>query len=155
MSAYGIFMGPIAGIIFCDYWLVKHRKYDVPALYDPRGIYRYKWGINWRAFISTIVVIAPLLPGLAYSVTPQSVFIDIGSQHLYSINWLFGFLTSSILYYVLNLLFPDRTTLIERVVYGTQAPVETVDGDLEGQARSEKTVGSAEEKRDPSEITVT
>jgi len=30
------------GILFCDYWLVKRKRYDVPALYDPKGIYLYK-----------------------------------------------------------------------------------------------------------------
>jgi hypothetical protein len=25
-----------------DYWIVKKRRYDVPALYDPRGIYSYQ-----------------------------------------------------------------------------------------------------------------
>lgn len=42
MGAYAIFMAPFAGILCCDYWIVKRRKYDVPALYDPRGIYYYK-----------------------------------------------------------------------------------------------------------------
>lgn len=42
MSAYAIFMAPIAGMLTADYWLVKKRKYDVPALYNPRGIYFYK-----------------------------------------------------------------------------------------------------------------
>ena len=39
MSAYAVFMAPIAGIMLTDYWLVKRRKIDVPALYDPEGIY--------------------------------------------------------------------------------------------------------------------
>ena len=42
MGAYAIFMAPIAGILCCDYWVIKRRKYDVPALFDPRGIYYYK-----------------------------------------------------------------------------------------------------------------
>jgi len=39
MSAYAVFMAPIAGIMLTDYWFVKKRKIDVPALYDPEGIY--------------------------------------------------------------------------------------------------------------------
>jgi NCS1 family nucleobase:cation symporter-1 len=31
-------MAPIAGIMLTDYWFVKERKIDVPALYDPEGI---------------------------------------------------------------------------------------------------------------------
>jgi hypothetical protein len=42
LSAYAIFMAPMAGIIFCDYWLVKRKRYDVPALYNSKGIYLYK-----------------------------------------------------------------------------------------------------------------
>lgn len=49
MGAYSIFMAPIAGILFCDYWLVKRRKYDVPALYDPRGIYYYRVSFSFNA----------------------------------------------------------------------------------------------------------
>jgi cytosine/uracil/thiamine/allantoin permease len=39
MSAYAVFMAPIAGIMLTDYWFIKKRKIDVPALYDPEGIY--------------------------------------------------------------------------------------------------------------------
>lgn len=42
MGAYAIFMAPMAGILFCDYWLIKRRRYDVPALYDPHSIYYYR-----------------------------------------------------------------------------------------------------------------
>ena len=66
------------GILFCEYWLVKHHEYDTPALYDPDGIYRYWNGVNWRALLSTLVVIVPLLPALAKQVIPQAVTIDQG-----------------------------------------------------------------------------
>jgi cytosine/uracil/thiamine/allantoin permease len=39
MSAYAVFMAPIADIMLTDYWFVKRRKVDVPALYDSEGIY--------------------------------------------------------------------------------------------------------------------
>jgi purine-cytosine permease-like protein len=49
MGAYSIFMAPIAGIPFCDYWLIKRRKYDVSALYDPHGIYYYRVSFSFNA----------------------------------------------------------------------------------------------------------
>jgi NCS1 family nucleobase:cation symporter-1 len=42
MSGYAVFLGPMAGIMLADYWIVRRRKLDVPALYDPHGRYRYK-----------------------------------------------------------------------------------------------------------------
>lgn len=42
MSAYSIFMAPMTAILLCDYYLIKRGRYDVPALYDPHGIYFYK-----------------------------------------------------------------------------------------------------------------
>lgn len=35
MGGYAVFLAPIAGIIAADYWLIKRRQIDVPALYDP------------------------------------------------------------------------------------------------------------------------
>lgn len=47
-----VFLGPIAGIVACDYWLVKKKHIDIPALYDPRGRYSYIHGVNWRAAVA-------------------------------------------------------------------------------------------------------
>ncbi|KAI8931474.1 hypothetical protein NX059_011142 [Plenodomus lindquistii] len=118
MSAYAIFMAPIAGILLTDYWLVKGRKYDVPALYDPRGIYRYgKYGTNWRAVAATFVTIIPLLPALANKVNPR-IPLATGLKNLFTINWLYGFCLSIALYYCLNFLFPEKQPLISGVVTG-------------------------------------
>ncbi|KAI0484972.1 uracil permease [Xylariaceae sp. FL0804] len=141
MSAYAIFMAPIAGILATDYWLVKRRKYDVPALYDPHGIYRFGWGGNWRALVTTLVVIVPLLPALGHSVTPQSVTINEGLQHLFSFNWIYGFVTSVALYYALNLFFPHHPTLIPRVVPRYQSMIEGLEGD--GESCSTTAVGES------------
>ena len=35
MSAYSVFLGPIAAILVWDFWWLKGRKYDVVALYHP------------------------------------------------------------------------------------------------------------------------
>ncbi|KAH7122049.1 permease for cytosine/purines, uracil, thiamine, allantoin-domain-containing protein [Dactylonectria estremocensis] len=131
MSAYAIFMAPIAGILTTDYWLVKGRKYDVPALYDPHGIYRFGWGGNWRALITTVVIITPLLPALGHKVTPNKVPIPVGLQHLFDFNWIYGFVTSIVLYYGLNLLFPHSQTLISQVVHGDHLSIDGILPDIE------------------------
>lgn len=132
MSAYAIFMAPMAGILFTDYWLVKGRKYDVPALYDPRDIYRYnKYGTNWRAAMATFVTIIPLLPALANKVNPR-IPLPAGLKNLFTINWLYGFFLSIALYYLANLFYPDQETLIPKVVTG----FEYVNGIDAGSART-------------------
>ncbi|KAF6843922.1 ncs1 allantoate transporter [Colletotrichum musicola] len=134
MSAYAIFMGPMAGILFTDYWLVKRRKYDVPALYDPNGIYRYeKHGTNWRAFVATVLVIIPVMPGFAAKVSPKTVHIDAGLANLFSFNWLYGFFLSIFIYYFANLFFPHKPTLIPHVVTGFGDVVEGVETASESQ----------------------
>jgi len=148
MSAYAIFMAPIAGVLFADYWIIKKRKYDVPALYDPRGIYRYnKYGINWRALVVLILTIVPLLPALAKKVTPQNVQISEGLQNLFTFNWLYGFFLSIVLYYVLNVFFPHQETLIGHVIDGYGSTVVGVEQDAEHEAAEEKEVENTSQKK--------
>lgn len=128
----------MAGILFCDYWLVKKRKYNVPALYDPNGIYAYHHGTNWRALLVTTIVIIPLIPGLAWKVAPKHVHISIGLQHLFSFNWMYGFVLSITLYYTLNLFFPDRNTLIPMVVHGTPLVIEGMEINVEANISSQE-----------------
>lgn len=41
MNAYGCIVCAMSSILIADYWLVKRRKLDVPALYSPHGRYRF------------------------------------------------------------------------------------------------------------------
>ena len=150
MSAYAIFMAPIAAMMFTDYWLIKKRKYDVPALYDPHGIYRYQYGVNWRALVAMLVTVVPLLPALAKKVTPDNVHIDQGLQNLFSFNWLYGFFLSTFIYWVLNFFFPDKKTLIDHVVPGYNV-THGIEGDTESQTTEpkEKEVKEYDDKDHP------
>ncbi|MCJ1479844.1 hypothetical protein MMC13_008532 [Lambiella insularis] len=118
MGGYSVFLAPIAGILASDYWLVKRQNIDVPALYDPYGRYRYKGGVNWRAAIAFLVAVGPLLPGLAYSISPGSTFISQGTINLYTFDWLYGFVVSIILYTGFSLLFPARESLSNVTIFG-------------------------------------
>lgn len=73
MSGLGIFLAPIAAIIAADYWVVKSRHIDVPALYRAHGRYRYNaFGTNWRAVIAFLVSVVPNIPGMYDSRSPQN-----------------------------------------------------------------------------------
>ncbi|KAK0900736.1 hypothetical protein LTR91_024197 [Friedmanniomyces endolithicus] len=121
MGGYSVFLAPMAGIIASDYWLIKRRLIDVPALYDPYGRYRYYHGVNWQALLAFLCAVCPNLPGLAYSINPAGSHISQGVKNLYSFDWLFGFVVSSFLYTVLHKIFPARESLIEKTIDGVEA----------------------------------
>lgn len=65
MAGLGTFLAPIAAILAADFWIVKNRAIDVPALYRSRGRYRYnEVGINWCVAITFFISLVPNLPGL-------------------------------------------------------------------------------------------
>jgi NCS1 family nucleobase:cation symporter-1 len=117
MGGYAVFLAPIAGIISSDFWLVKKQNFDVPALYDPFGRYRYWAGINWRAMVAFLFAVAPNLPGLALSINTNVVISD-GATNLYTFDWLYGFVTSIFLYTSLSYIFPARESLVEIAITG-------------------------------------
>lgn len=45
MNGYTVFLGPFAGIMIADYYIVHRCRVDVPAMYDPNGRYRYTSGV--------------------------------------------------------------------------------------------------------------
>ncbi|KAI9664553.1 MAG: hypothetical protein M1821_005999 [Bathelium mastoideum] len=148
MGGYAVFLAPIAGILASDYWLVKKRQIDVPALYDPRGRYRYnRTGINWRALIAFLIPVSPLLPGLAYSINASGVRISAGARHLYSFDWLFGFVTSIVLYTGLSWAFPAKDTLLSHTIFGHEPETWHDDFEHKGHGAStgnEKGFGNAD-----------
>ncbi|KAH0839036.1 hypothetical protein AYO21_04634 [Fonsecaea monophora] len=118
MGGYAVFLAPMAGIIASDYWIVKRQHIDVPALYDPRGRYRYNiYGINWRAMLAFLLAIGPCMPGLAWSINNKSR-ITAGAQHLYSFDWLYGFVTSIFVYSVTSHFWKPTEQIVAHTVYG-------------------------------------
>lgn len=55
---------PLGGVILADYAIVKRSRLDVPALFDPRGPYRYVHGVNPAAVTAVAigVIVYYLLP---------------------------------------------------------------------------------------------
>jgi NCS1 family nucleobase:cation symporter-1 len=55
-SNYGILLGPIAGIMIADFWVVKKGDYDMQALYTyGEGSYWYSNGWNKAAYYSLLL----------------------------------------------------------------------------------------------------
>lgn len=112
MSSLGIFLAPIIAISIADYWVVKKRKIDVPALYQPKGRYAYYHGFNWRAIVALIASIGPTMPSLVNNINGN---VDIGgSIYLADMNWYYGFFSAFLVYIVANWLAPANESLLSR-----------------------------------------
>ena len=91
LGGYAAFLGPIAGIMICDYYLVRKRMLLVDDLYLRDGAYEYSRGFNWRAISALGLGAAVALAGL---VIPALRF-------LYDYSWFVGFIVSFVSYFVL------------------------------------------------------
>jgi NCS1 family nucleobase:cation symporter-1 len=51
LSSYGVFLGPMVGLMISSYYVVNRRKINVDDLFrgNKSSIYWYTYGINWRA----------------------------------------------------------------------------------------------------------
>lgn len=125
VSALAIFLAPISAILISDYFVVKRRAVDVPALYDPAGRYRYWRGVNFRAVVALLVAVAPNLPGLAHDVN-SSLHIG-GAVYIYYLNYAVGFLLAGALYVLLSAVFPARDSLVPKTIHAYDSATDEVE----------------------------
>lgn len=52
LNYYGAFLASIGGIMIADYYIIRHRRVNVPELFSTTGQYRYANGINWAGMIA-------------------------------------------------------------------------------------------------------
>src|SRR6201997_69042 len=89
LGGYAAFLGPVAGIMICDYFVIRRRKLLVDDLYLRDGIYEYSRGFNWRALIALAAGAGTALVGL---VVPSL-------RPLYDYSWFVGVAVSFVGYY--------------------------------------------------------
>jgi len=71
LGGYSALLGPIAGIMIADYWLVRRTRIDVDALYRADGRYAYRGGWNPAALIAFAGGVLPNLPGFLHIAAPE------------------------------------------------------------------------------------
>ncbi len=97
LIGYSGLMGAIAGILICDYWIIRGQRLDLAALFDPRGRYSYSKGIHWKAVVILVVAVAPVVPGfLRAASTPggqvaQPTFLDTLYIYAWFVTFALGF----------------------------------------------------------------
>ena len=91
LTGYGALLGPVAGIMIADYWIVRRARLDLDALYDNQSQYRYRGGWNPAALIAFAVPVAINLPGFLAAAAPAA-FPDVPALwlRLYDFAWFIG-----------------------------------------------------------------
>ena len=83
LIGYGALLGPIAGIMIADYYLVRRQQLDVDALYRRGGPYEYTRGVNWVAMLALLLGVAPCAPGFLEALG----VMDVGPLWTTLYNW--------------------------------------------------------------------
>ena len=91
LGGYAAVLGPVAGIMICDYFVLRRRVLSLNDFYLRGGIYEYSRGFNWRAVGALLAGATLALLGL---VVPRVRF-------LYDYSWFVGFGISFAVYYAL------------------------------------------------------
>jgi NCS1 family nucleobase:cation symporter-1 len=91
LVGYSGFLGPIAGVMICDYFVVRKKIILVEDLYVRRGFYEFANGINWRAMAALAAGAGVAFIGL---VVPAL-------RALYDYAWFVGFAGSFLVYWAM------------------------------------------------------
>ncbi|MFZ5446477.1 MAG: NCS1 family nucleobase:cation symporter-1 [Myxococcota bacterium] len=95
LIGYSALLGPIAGIMIVDYWVLRRRELDVADLYRPHGRYA---GFNVMALVALGVGVLPNVPGFLKSagfLTGEKNFFD----ELYVYAWFVGVALAGAVYF--------------------------------------------------------
>ncbi|KAJ0382730.1 hypothetical protein COL922a_011948 [Colletotrichum nupharicola] len=128
VGSFNVFLGPLMGIMFANYFLLRRRTIKLTDLYgnSSSSIYWYTKGWNWRAAIAWCLGAWLFIPGLAQrAVAPSEVWA--GWTRLYQSSWFVGCLVSGLIYLLLDYLWPmpEKQAVDDLDYFGTfgDAPV--------------------------------
>jgi NCS1 family nucleobase:cation symporter-1 len=107
LIGYSALLGPIGGILVCDYFIINGTKYNLSALYEERGIYYFMKGYNPAGILALIIGIMPNIPGFIGQVS--SIEVPAFFSSLYNYAWFTGFILALIVYYILMKLLPQSS----------------------------------------------
>ncbi|MEO6567867.1 MAG: NCS1 family nucleobase:cation symporter-1 [Opitutaceae bacterium] len=109
LIGYSALLGPIGGIMIADYFVVRGKQLDVPALYSTTGEYRYTNGFSWVAISALLAGALPSLPGFLAAVK----IVDVANVPafflgLYNYAWFVGFGIAFGVYLALRKILPKK-----------------------------------------------
>ena len=103
LVGYSALLGPIAGILIADYFVIRRTQLDVEALYNANGEYRYTNGFSIAGLTALTLAVLPNVPG--FLVTVKWVSKDAVPHFLvssYDYAWFIGFAVAFVVYIALR-----------------------------------------------------
>jgi NCS1 family nucleobase:cation symporter-1 len=102
LIGYSALLGPIAGILIVDYYLIRKTQLDVPELYRADGAYSYGSGWNPIAILAFVMAVLPNIPGFLNAAFPHA-FPEVGAvfKTIYTYAWFVGIAISAVVYGIL------------------------------------------------------
>ena len=91
LIGYSSFLGPIAGVMIADYYVLRKKIILTEDLYDRHTFYEFSGGFNWRA-------IGALVAGIVVALSGLEIHALSG---LYHYAWFVGFGVSFVAYLIL------------------------------------------------------
>jgi NCS1 family nucleobase:cation symporter-1 len=104
LVGYSSFLGPVAGILIGDYFVLRKTQLHVEELYRRNGPYEYASGVNFRAIIALVIGIFLCLVGLIVKPFASDAYGPVisGVSRLlyaaYDYAWFVGFGSSFLIY---------------------------------------------------------
>ena len=102
LIGYSALLGPVAGILVVDYYLIRKTNLDVPQLYLADGKYSYRNGWNPAAIVAFVLGVALNVPGFLNAAFP-SAFPNVGDTFklIYTYAWFVGLAVAAVVYRVM------------------------------------------------------
>ena len=100
LVGYSALLGPIAGILLVDYFLIRRTELNKEDLFKEDGIYGGKNSWNKAGLTAFIVGVLPNLPGFLHAAGVIDNVAPIFDT-IYSFAWFVGLFVAGILYYLM------------------------------------------------------
>ena len=111
LSAYSVFLSSIAGVMLCDYYVVRKGYLQLKELYSAQKTspYYYFLGWSWRGYAAYIAGILINVVGFVDAIGTEGP-MPMGAVYIYRLNFFAGIIVSSGVYYLLCRFFPVPAT---------------------------------------------
>ena len=104
LIGYSALLGPIAGIMIADYFVLRRTQLDVEALYREDGEYRFTKGFSIPGVAALVIAVLPNIPGFLVAVKllpEESVPGFLVSGYHYA--WFIGFAVAFAAYLIFKM----------------------------------------------------